>query len=633
MQQRHSTPMDKAHPRLNSSNNSHPRPAATATTTTTTTTTLPRRSSGRCRILLWFIVISFGVVVLVMMGAGLSVHQYPHDAHHNLMSLSSSSPESKSEPLPNNRPLRQPQQPRTTGKNQPTKNNDDDNPQDHRNQTRFRIDPPYDLPPIDSSTTTSSANDNDDNSTIQYHLIFSTGCSGFQDWQSYLMMFHVYRSGQRNARVTRIASGCSDDAAVELQQLFATTITNRLQVDAQNDHQNLQFRLHLTPDFGSIVKPHVNYKYFNKPYGTLHWLEHALGYEPAHLRQSHSHAPHDDTIVVLLDPDQILLRPFQNNDFAHESWRFLNKGEAPRTRIRHGQPMAAMYGFNLQWRDKVTMNHVVEDHADLPSPVSNYSNNDARKGFVVGPPYIATARDMYAIATYWAKFVPRVHDEYPHLLAEMFAYSLAAAHLELPHQVANSFMISSITSGLQESWARTVDSMPPADVCNSTISPHKERYQSQMPYVFHFCQRYTWGPYFFGKNRFPHDFLTCDSPLLAEPPFDLLTRYKAAYWPPTGPRKTEIPRDAQRHAFGACTMIHALNEAATYYKQHHCNGQPEGEEAGENNATTTNANLRHSLVFSSPPSDLGFYSSSETGSMPRYEVFGTSRRQPNKSKK
>lgn len=29
----------------------------------------------------------------------------------------------------------------------------------------------------------------------------------------------------------------------------------------------------------------------------------------------------------------------------------------------------------------------------------------------------------------------RVHEEYPHLLGEMFAYSIAAAHHRLPHLV------------------------------------------------------------------------------------------------------------------------------------------------------------------------------------------------------
>ncbi len=35
----------------------------------------------------------------------------------------------------------------------------------------------------------------------------------------------------------------------------------------------------------------------------------------------------------------------------------------------------------------------------------------------MGPPYIATAKDMYTIVKTWAEIVPRVHNDYPHLLA------------------------------------------------------------------------------------------------------------------------------------------------------------------------------------------------------------------------
>jgi peptidyl serine alpha-galactosyltransferase len=51
---------------------------------------------------------------------------------------------------------------------------------------------------------------------------------------------------------------------------------------------------------------------------------------------------------------------------------------------------------------------------------------------------------MYSIAVKWCEFGPRVYKQYPHLLAEMFAYCLAAAHLRLHHQTAVSFMVSDV---------------------------------------------------------------------------------------------------------------------------------------------------------------------------------------------
>ena len=56
---------------------------------------------------------------------------------------------------------------------------------------------------------------------------------------------------------------------------------------------------------------------------------------------------------------------------------------------------------------------------ELPSPVDQMSREEARAGYVVGPPYIATASDMYKIVSKWCEFAVPVHDQYPHLLAEM----------------------------------------------------------------------------------------------------------------------------------------------------------------------------------------------------------------------
>jgi peptidyl serine alpha-galactosyltransferase len=51
---------------------------------------------------------------------------------------------------------------------------------------------------------------------------------------------------------------------------------------------------------------------------------------------------------------------------------------------------------------------------------------------------------MYRIVMKWCEFGPAVYKQYPDLLAEMFAYCLAAAHLQLYHQTAISFMISDV---------------------------------------------------------------------------------------------------------------------------------------------------------------------------------------------
>lgn len=53
------------------------------------------------------------------------------------------------------------------------------------------------------------------------------------------------------------------------------------------------------------------------------------------------------------------------------------------------------------------------------------------------------------------------------------------------------------------------------------------------------------------------------------PPKDLATKYTSAILP-DGSRKDFKPHQAKEQAFMVCTMIKALNDAAIYYKDHHC---------------------------------------------------------------
>jgi hypothetical protein len=49
---------------------------------------------------------------------------------------------------------------------------------------------------------------------------------------------------------------------------------------------------------------------------------------------------------------------------------------------------------------------------------------------------------MYAITHMWTIIAPKVHEQHPQLLAEMFSDSIAAAHFELPRQLSTAFMVS-----------------------------------------------------------------------------------------------------------------------------------------------------------------------------------------------
>jgi hypothetical protein len=232
---------------------------------------------------------------------------------------------------------------------------------------------------------------------VEYHVIFSTGCSVSQDWQSYVFFYYA-KVKEQPGTVTRIASGCNTRDKDALQRLFDEQIATMVEPG--------RFRMHFTPDY-SRLKPRVVYKYWNKPFGTKDWMENVLGFP--------NNPINEDAIVILMDPDQLILRPFRNNDFSNTFWA--SNIPNPRTRVDHGKPMGQKYGFGQQWRQKIDMKTILpESEATAIDAMSGY---EAREGYGIGPPYIATARDMYAIVTKWTEFAIPVHDQYPHLLAEM----------------------------------------------------------------------------------------------------------------------------------------------------------------------------------------------------------------------
>ena len=480
------------------------------------------------------------------------------------------------------------------------------------------------VPTKNKNQTNTKVHDADN---VEYHIVFSTGCSAFQDWQSYVFFFQALKV-QQPGTITRIVSGCQDDEEATVRRVFQQTIAP----------MSSRFRLHFTPDYAGTMKQGLVYPYINKPCGMKHWLEHALGFPHQPINQ--------DAIVVLLDPDQLITRPFRHNDFSNTEWMLVD--DAPRTRITHGAPMGQRYGFYLQWKTKVRASYVFNT---TTSPVDQLSAHAANAGYVVGPPYIATARDMYAICDLWCQITPRVHGtsgdcshhvwwffyhccccnihkltlssptilpqsrlacdrrisrkfydlltssdvpsssvsriiiiistnlcfKWQYLLAEMFAYCLAAAHLGLAHQTAASFMVSSTGVMKGEGWSY-VDGIPDEKICQPNDIP-----EENLPNVLHFCQRYGWGPYFFGKRKLPHSFLSCESPLLHDPPDTLLTDYEQATFP-GGNVKEFKGAEAKRNVFMVCYMIQALNEAAEYYKAQHCN--------------SASANLKHSMILS-----------------------------------
>ena len=67
---------------------------------------------------------------------------------------------------------------------------------------------------------------------------------------------------------------------------------------------------------------------------------------------------------------------------------------------------------------------------------------DADSRYAVGPVYLAHVVDWRGLAEAWWAAMPKVHEQYPQLLAEMYALTMATANLTLPWSLVSHFMVS-----------------------------------------------------------------------------------------------------------------------------------------------------------------------------------------------
>ena len=382
----------------------------------------------------------------------------------------------------------------------------------------------------------------------QYHMVFSTSCSPFQDWQSILFFYFAWKVKQTGT-VTRIASGCNDSEAERLRQV------HREQIEVLSAN----FKLHITPDFNFSGDT----KYFNKPFGIRHWMENALGYPEGATE-------HDDAIIMILDPDMMLLRPLTHTfyDYPSRIWR-PNDFREIKMEVTHGWPMASTYGFSSAWQSSVGKLENLKRVVGEGSPSLNVSVKEADQLYPAGPPYLATARDMYSIVKLWTVHVIKYYEVFPFFMSEMYAYCTAASHLGLRHQLSIGFMVSDTKVRNSEGWG-FLDDVSRADSCEPKIP------QNELPVVFHFCQRYGLGRWFVGKYKLPEDFFTCEAPMLRVPPRDVGSQFDWYIFPNLQDKENFTMKNdtngIKYNSYSLCTMIDSLNEAASHYKKHHCKG-------------------------------------------------------------
>jgi len=265
-----------------------------------------------------------------------------------------------------------------------------------------------------------------------------------------------------------------------------------------------------------------------------------------------------ETIVAILDPDFIFLKPLTQSGTDPKEI-IVTEGQGtdpganqPVDHAKKGRPVAQRYGLGAGWKSRF---HVEDITLDPDSPAITMSEQEAARTTSVGPPLILHVDDISRLSMYWAAYMLRVLAQEKDILADMWAYSIGAAHLGLKHTMVDMYMVSSPTTYSGEGF-EFVDRWSNLS-CEKPLPKVGERY----PVAIRMAQNFKapdidHGPHMFHKGHVPAEILECDTPLLKLPPDDL---WRVSEGAPT-----------KRAAWLVCHIHARINEAVLDYKKSFC---------------------------------------------------------------
>ena len=186
------------------------------------------------------------------------------------------------------------------------------------------------------------------------HVVFSTDCTFFQDWQS-LLVFHSATAVGQEGNITRIASGCSIEKQASLIDLYAKLFP--------------RYNVHFTPDFKMDKKTKKEYDFYNKPYGMDHWLNNAVP------------AIEDNTVIALIDPDMIFLRPLTAYVRDTNMLPLRDANHIPNI-VEKGAPVSQLYGIGAPWATESPSRDFDKKHiCGENSPCLNVKQHDGEQQY------------------------------------------------------------------------------------------------------------------------------------------------------------------------------------------------------------------------------------------------------------
>jgi len=446
-------------------------------------------------------------------------------------------------------------------------------------------------------------------SSKNVHIVFSTDCSGYQHYQSIVSYYSIRRSGH-NGPTTRIVSGCTPTQQQEITKEFEKI-----------DPTKQKLRLHFSQSFALKGK---HYKYSNKPGGLYYWM---------------NHTTIEESIIALIDPDMMLLRPItpilgmdmsvisdksvNNNKLRDKKNHHLLEYKDKNGRIQmlrqsnlpplppfitKGVAAGQHFGIGGLWAStgksdarkdfrEFNLTRVCgpsspclnqPPHNNTDSSVHYTTREEADNNYAVGPVYIASTADWKDLLPKWHEFTPRVYEQYPKLLAEMYGFTMAAADRRLKFALSSSYMVSDTrTMSPTESWvwideygesARAVcegariNRLP--DETLRRLKHYGYGYQDDtiststvgagpLPTTLHYCQRYDFANHTFAKRKIRHDFFRCDGTPME---FDADAIMRELDFVDESVLPESQKKVQRRMAYMICHLIPLMNLALEEYK-------------------------------------------------------------------
>ncbi|KAJ8576299.1 hypothetical protein ON010_g2909 [Phytophthora cinnamomi] len=364
------------------------------------------------------------------------------------------------------------------------------------------------------------------------HIVFSAGCTQRNRLlQQTVVQLTASWVGQKGP-ITQILSGCSESERLRVME------EPKLYYD---------FRRHFTPSFAVNPEPGANdsYSAYNKPFGLRHFLQNAF-----------PKVKHE--LVALIDGDFFFFRPLEANTgrnmsrFYHGTRNPFNVDDTVRNGVALAQDWNALKGGLF-----------AEDKADALSkvceglPCGNVSREDGAEYYgSIGPPYIMTRTDMLRMVDDYCHLCVRTRQVSNEWIAEMFAYSIAAANNGIKHTALSHLGISSpgFKGGGHEYWDFVDDTM--ANPCEDNLNPVMPK---DPPVAVHACQ---WIDNFY-KVVWPGTIANCDSPMFKILPPTEWSKINATV-------EASNQRTRREEVWAKCTLTKIMNRALVEIKQHMC---------------------------------------------------------------